>query len=135
MLCYYAGLRKTEATRLEAKHVNWSQNYLLVTGKGNKERIVPMHRKLCVYLRKRPKSGFLFTNPLRRAADKAGLDQHVYMHLLRHGFGTHGIQSGINLRTMQLLMGHSSSQMTERYTTLAAQFLTEEMRKFGRSKK
>lgn len=146
-LCYYAGLRKTEATLLEAKHVNWSQEYLLITGKGGKERIVPIHRKLIVYLRKRPKSGYLFLNPktgrpwvdfkkaLGRAVEKAGLEQHVYMHLLRHGFGTHGIQSGINLRTMQLLMGHSSSQITERYTTLAAQFLTEEMRKFGRMKK
>lgn len=94
-------------------------------------------------LRRRPDKGYLFVNPrtkrpwvdfrkiLNRACDKAGIGQHVYMHLLRHGFGTHGIQSGIGLRTMQMLMGHSTSQVTERYVTLAAQFLSEEVQKLG----
>ena len=146
-LCYYAGLRKTEATQLRAENVNWSQGYMLITGKGSKERIVPIHPRLRVYLRRANKEGYLFLNPktgrpwqdfkkaLQRASDKAGISQHVYMHLLRHGFGTHSIQSGINLRSLQILMGHSSSQVTERYTTLAAQFLTEELLKFGRKKK
>ncbi len=146
-LCYYAGLRKTEATQLKASNINWSQGYLLIKGKGGKERIVPIHGKLKVYLRNANKKSYLFLNPktgrpwvdfkkaLQRATDKAGLEQHVYMHLLRHGFGTHSIQSGINLRTLQVLMGHSSSQVTEMYTTLAAQFLQEEMKKFGRMKR
>jgi integrase/recombinase XerD len=146
-LCYYAGLRKTEATQLKASNINWSQGYLLIKGKGGKERIVPIHGKLKMYLRNANKKSYLFVNPktgrpwvdfkkaLQRATDKAGLEQHVYMHLLRHGFGTHSIQSGINLRTLQMLMGHSSSQVTEMYTTLAAQFLQEEMKKFGRMKR
>jgi integrase/recombinase XerD len=95
-------------------------------------------------LRKRYKKGLLFVNPktekeyvdlrkpLKRAAEKAGIDQHVYMHLLRHSFGTHSIQSGIGLRTLQMLMGHSSSQVTEIYTTLAGQYLGQEIEKFGR---
>lgn len=145
-LCYYAGLRKTEATLLRAENINWSQGYMLITGKGSKERIVPIHPRLMVYLRRANREGYLFINPrtkqpwvdfkrpLARAAERAGISQHVYMHLLRHGFGTHSIQSGINLRSLQILMGHSSSQVTERYTTLAAQFLQEEMLKFGRKK-
>jgi len=73
-----------------------------------------------------------FKKALQRASDKAGISQHVYMHLLRHGFGTHSIQSGINLRSLQILMGHSSSQVTEIYTTLAGQYLGQEIEKFGR---
>jgi len=144
LLCYYGGLRKNEALTLRGENVNFSQGYMIVYGKGGKERIVPIFRKLRVYLRKRYTRGLLFVNPatekeyvdfrkaLKRAADKAGLEQHVYMHLLRHSFGTHSIQSGIGLRTLQILMGHSSSQVTEIYTTLAGQYLGQEIDKFGR---
>lgn len=142
-LCYYAGLRKTEATTIKGRHINLSQGYLQITGKGSKERIVPIHRKLRVYLRKRWTREYLFINPntgrpytdlrraIDRAAEKAGLDAHIYLHLLRHSFGTHSIQSGIDLRSVQLLMGHSSSQITEIYTTLAATFLSQQMDRFG----
>lgn len=73
-----------------------------------------------------------FRKVLNRAARKAGIEQHIYMHLLRHGFGTHSIQSGIGLRSLQMMMGHSSSQVTEIYTALAGQFLSHELDKFGR---
>lgn len=146
ILCYYAGLRKTEATGLRAEHINWSQGYMLIKGKGEKERVIPIHDRLRVYLRKGAKKGYLFPNPdtgepwvdlrkpLNRAAEKAGISQRVYPHLLRHGFGTHSVQSGMNLRSIQLLMGHYSSQVTEMYTTLANQFLNEEMQKLGRKR-
>lgn len=146
ILCYYAGLRKNEAYKLKGENVNWGQGYMVIRGKGEKERVIPIHDKLRVYLRKARRKGYLFPNPstgkpwvdlrrpLQRAVEKAGLSQHVYPHLLRHGFGTHSIQSGINLRSVQLLMGHYSSQVTEMYTTLANQFLGEEMQKFGRKR-
>lgn len=146
IICYYGGLRKTEGTKLEGRHINWSQGYMLITGKGDKERIVPIHDKSRVYLRKHCKPGYLFINPkthlpwvdfkkaLRRAADKAKIGQHVYMHLLRHGFGVHSIQSGINPRSLQMMLGHADLKTTERYTTLAAQHLQEEMKRFGRKR-
>jgi len=141
--CYYAGLRKTEALRLAAKDINTTQGYMIIKGKGSKQRIVPIHRKLKIYLRRKPKRGFVWLNPntgrpytdlkrpLERASLKAGISQHVYLHLLRHGFGTHAIQSGVNLRSVQLLLGHESIKTTEIYTTLAATFLTEEVNRIG----
>ena len=139
---YYGGLRRTEALTLTAERVNLSQGYMLVKGKGGKERIVPIFRKLSIYLRRRvPKGGWLFPNPetgkpytdlrkpIKRSTDKAGMG-HIWIHLLRHAFGTHSIQSGIDLRSLQLIMGHSTSQVTERYTHLAG-FLNDAMDKFG----
>lgn len=102
LLCYYGGLRKTEALTIQGRKINFAHGYMVVRGKGNKERIVPMFRKL-----------------------------RVHLHLLRHGFGTHSIMSGIGLRSVQMIMGHSSAQVTEIYTTLAGQFLSHELDKFG----
>jgi len=142
--CYYAGLRKTEALRLTAANINTNQGYMIIKGKGDKQRIVPIHHKLKIYLKKKPRKGFMWLNPntgrpytdlkrpLERAAGKSGISQHIYLHLLRHGFGTHAIQSGVNLRSLQILMGHSSTQVTEIYTTLAATFLTEEVNRIGK---
>lgn len=140
---YNAGLRKTELLTLEGNRINLAYWYMIVRGKGNKERIVPIHRKLRVFIRKAMRPGYLWISPrtgrpyvsldkaLKRAADRAKLSQRIYLHLLRHCFGTHGIESGINPRAMQLLLGHSSMKTTEIYTTLAAQTLTSEMNKFG----
>ncbi|MCL2761079.1 MAG: tyrosine-type recombinase/integrase [Desulfuromonadales bacterium] len=141
--CYYAGLRKSEALNLRSSNINISQGYMLIKGKGEKQRIVPIYRKLLPYLRKRVGQEYLFTNPktnkvwndlkkpLDRAAKSAGIKQHVYLHLLRHSFGTHMIQSGVDLRSLQLLMGHSSSQVTEVYTTLAGSFLATQIDRLG----
>ena len=143
--CYYAGLRKSEALKLTGNDINLQQGYLIIKGKGSKQRIVPIHIKLRAYLCKKKRHGYLWINPetdkpytdlrhpIERAAEKAGISQHVYLHLLRHSFGTHAIQSGVNLRSVQILMGHSSSQTTEVYTTLAATFLTDEINKIGRN--
>lgn len=140
---YNSGLRKDELLTLTGERINMAYWYMIVKGKGNKERIVPIHRKIRVYIRKARRPGHLWTNPktgrpyvdlskpLRRAADRAGLGQRVYLHLLRHCFGTHSIESGINPRALQMLLGHSSMKTTEIYTTLAAQTLAREMDKFG----
>ncbi len=145
MLCiwYYGGLRRNELLSMTGERVNLEQSYMIVLGKGNKERIVPIHRKIRVYLRKHHKSGFMWLNPktgkpwvfltraIKRAADKAGLDKRIYIHLLRHSFGTHSVQSGIDIRSVQMLMGHSRVTTTEIYTTLATGFLAEQMEKLG----
>jgi integrase/recombinase XerD len=145
MLCvwYYGGLRKSELLTMEGARVNLDQGYMIILGKGGKERVVPIHRKIRVYLRHHWNPTFMWINPktkkpwvfltraIKRAADKAGIDKRVYIHLLRHSFGTHSIQSGLELRSVQMLMGHENSKTTEIYTTLAGRFLGEQMEKLG----
>ena len=144
LIWYYGGLRKSELLYLTGEQINLSYWYMIPRGKGDKERIVPIHRKIRYYIRKFMKPGLLFTSwkrkgkpykdlskPLKRAAVKAGLSQRVYLHLLRHCFGTHSIESGINPRALQLLLGHASLKTTEIYSTLAAHTLTNEIDKFG----
>lgn len=141
-VCYYAGLRRSEALNLTAQDVFLSQGYIVIRGKGNKQRIVPIHRKLKTFLRKRITSGFLFLNKetgkpfddvkkaLSRAAQAIGVEG-MHLHLLRHAFGTHSIMSGISPRALQLMLGHSSMATTEIYSRLANDFLGIEMEKFG----
>ena len=147
LLLYDGGLRLSEATHLKAENVYLDRDMILISGKGGKERLVPlMTRRLKDELArglKKKKRGYLYLNPktgkpwhgirkaLKRAAIKAGIEQRVYHHLLRHSFGTHGLASGMNLRALQGIMGHSSSQTTEIYTHLVGNYLKDEGKKFG----
>ncbi|MDR2549147.1 MAG: tyrosine-type recombinase/integrase [Desulfobulbus sp.] len=129
---YYCGLRVSEAAGLRDGHIKWSMGVMIVTGKGAKQRVVPLNRKVRPYLR----SGLPFDAPgdlrpiLKWAEKRAGIDRHFYPHLFRHAFGTHMTQQGASLRALQLILGHSSSHITEIYTTLAAEALSREMDKF-----
>jgi integrase/recombinase XerD len=147
LLMYDAGLRRAEALQIRAEDVQLKRKIIYITGKGSKERVLPITtRRLLKELtaaKQRTKRGYLYTNPktkkpwysirkaLARAADKAGIEGRVYHHLLRHSFGTHAIAAGINLRSIQGMMGHSTSQITETYTHLAADLLTSEGEKFS----
>ena len=128
---YYLGLRVSEARSLRPEAVNWSLGVVIITGKGNKQRIVPMSRRARPYLRHLP---FVGARDLRAAAKwashRAGLDLHITPHSMRHAFGVHLTTQGVPLRALQDLMGHSSSQVTEIYSRLAAETLAREMRKF-----
>jgi site-specific recombinase XerD len=127
---YYCGLRSSEARSVTAKAVNWSMGLLIITGKGNKQRIVPINRKLRPYLRRLP---WYAPKDLRETAEwackRAGLSIHIHPHLMRHAFGVHATEAGVGLRALQDIMGHSSSQVTEIYTRLAAEALSREMGK------
>lgn len=128
---YYCGLRKDEAATLEEKHINWGLGVMIVRGKGGKQRIIPLNRKIRVYLRHLP---FYAPHDLRyileTAMKRTGVERHFYPHLFRHAFGTHMTQKGVSLRALQDILGHSSSQITEIYTRLAADALSKEMDKF-----
>jgi len=146
-LIYYAGLRNSEARNLKAGDIDLDSGIIRILGKGGKQRIVPIAAPLRPILEqalkgKKPgdilllshRSGKKYSSNIGRldaAARQAGINSHISCHTLRHCFGTHAIYWGMDLRTVQMLMGHSESTTTEIYTTLASVFLTQEMRRFG----
>jgi integrase/recombinase XerD len=139
-LLYGAGLRVSEAVGLERGAVDLEQRLVRCTGKGSKERIVPIGREAAEalrrylargrpYLDKRHRAE-LFLNArggaltragafliLRRLAADAGLEpERVHPHLLRHSFATHLLEGGADLRSVQEMLGHADLATTELYT-------------------
>jgi len=145
MLEFYAGLRRSEALNITAECVFLDRGLIIVLGKGNKQRIVPVqHPGLLEELKRKVeevKTGYLWVNPvtgkpyknlrdsLRAAAREAGVSMRVYPHLLRHGFGTGAAELGMSITAQQAIMGHAQVQTTMIYTHMAATHLIEEMRK------
>jgi len=135
---YGSGLRVSEVTQLKASDVDSARHVLWVRhGKGRKDRQTLLPAKLlellrCYWRTKRP-TGWLFpgkdsTRPIsvkaiflacRKAAQKAGISKPVHPHLLRHAFATHLLESGVNLRTIQILLGHANLETTARYLQVA----------------
>ncbi|MEE8369709.1 MAG: site-specific tyrosine recombinase/integron integrase [Dehalococcoidia bacterium] len=138
-LTYAAGVRLSEVVGLNLSNVDLDEQTLLVRGKGNKERMVLVGRPAVESLRRylsdgRPKltvggEQALFVNRdggrlsgrsvqlmVRRQALRAGLDQRVFPHLLRHSFATHLLDGGAELRVVQELLGHASANTTQIYT-------------------
>lgn len=137
-VAYSGGLRVTEVTRLRVQDIDSKRNVINIrNGKGKKDRLVPLSPRLLVELRaywraERP-SPFLFpgakahrpiaTSTARKicqvAAEKAGIEKPVTPHTLRHCFATHLLEAGVDLRTIQMLLGHSSIKTTARYTRVS----------------
>jgi integrase/recombinase XerC len=150
-LMYAAGIRLSEIVALDLSHLDLAERRLLVRGKGNKERIVligaPAERALERYLKRArgqlaaPGERALFVNRrgnrlsgryvqeiVRRYALRAGLDQRVFPHLLRHSFATHLLDGGADLRVVQELLGHSSASTTQIYTHVTEERQREVMK-------
>jgi integrase/recombinase XerD len=139
-LLYATGLRVSELVSLDLGQVNLEVGYLRVTGKGSKQRIVPMgepaQRLLLDYVQVvRPqllKHGPLrvlfvsrrgtsltrqaFWKSLRARARRAGLKKSVFPHMLRHSFATHLLGGGADLRSVQTMLGHADIATTQIYT-------------------
>jgi len=142
-LLYGAGLRVTEAVSLDKAGIDLDDRLVRVTGKGGKQRVVPVGRHAVEALRRylargrpyldakhRPE---LFLNArggpltragafliLRRLAAKAGLDPaRIHPHLLRHSFATHLLEGGADLRSVQEMLGHADLATTELYTHIS----------------
>ncbi len=143
---YGSGLRVSELVGLKPPDLNLDDGFLICRGKGGKERIVPLGRAACDrvgrYLgevRPRFESGpspFLFLTrrgrgftrqgfwkALKRYAGKAGLGAKISPHILRHSFATHLLERGADLRSVQLMLGHSQITTTQIYTHVSRERL------------
>lgn len=153
-LLYATGLRVSELVSLELAQTNLEVGYLRVTGKGSKQRIVPMgepaQRLLVDYVQSiRPQllkhgpSRVLFVSrrgtaltrqafwkSLRARAQRAGLTKAVFPHMLRHSFATHLLGGGADLRSVQTMLGHADIATTQIYTHVERERLKEVHAKF-----
>ena len=146
-LLYSSGLRLAELVGLNIGDADLKDGLVRVTGKGNKERIVPIGRKataaLQVWLKIRVNEAVveeeaMFVgrrgkriNPrmvqamVKRRAVEAGLPKRVYPHLFRHSFATHMLESSGDLRGVQEMLGHADISTTQIYTHLDFQHLAK----------
>lgn len=148
---YGSGLRVSELVNLLISNIYTKDGYMLVEGKGSKQRLVPlsprsldeiklwmMDRHLLMI--KKDHEDYLFLNRrggrLTRAmiftivkdlAERAGIHKNVSPHTFRHSFATHLLENGANLRAIQQLLGHESITTTELYTHMDIHFLRQTM--------
>jgi len=151
---YGTGIRVSELTELKLSNIFFEENILKVTGKGNKERFVPLGEIASIqikkYLTNRDKlkinskfSDILFLNRYGRQLTRSMIfkiisdsykridpDKKISPHTLRHSFATHLLKNGADLRTIQLILGHESITTTEIYTHLDTYHLDEVLKKF-----
>ena len=144
MTTYSGGLRVSEVTHLRVSDVDPQRMILRVEqGKGRQDRYVMLSHKLLPVLREYWKNyetkHWLFPGrnperPLTRASVhkffhkarlEAGITKKISVHSLRHSFATHLLESGINIRKIQLLLGHRSLRATQVYTHVAADYLED----------
>jgi len=146
-LLYATGLRVSELIKIELHDLDLNHGYIKSMGKGQKERVVPLNERalglVCAYLdigRRRllnnKASSWLFIRKnglalsrisvwkiIKKYALLAGLGAELSPHKLRHSFATHLLEGGINLRALQLLLGHSDLATTEIYMSVDRQRL------------
>lgn len=151
-LLYGCGLRASEALGLRVEDVNGAAGYVMVTGKGNRQRLVPVGAQALEWVRRyvgvRPRlvrrdGAPLFLNRLggpmsrqalwdliRRAARRAGIRSAVSPHTLRHSFASHLLERGADLRSVQAMLGHVDISTTQIYTHLPSNVIHDMYRRF-----
>ena len=148
-ILYGCGLRISEALALNVGDINHN-DFLKIHGKGNKERIVPIlpivkdkidaYTNACPYNFKHGEALFLgargerlspriVQRTLEKIRHSLGLPDNLTPHALRHSFATHLLAEGINLRSIQELLGHASLSTTQRYTDVEIEHLKKEYKK------
>ena len=149
---YSCGLRVSELCGLQLSDLFLDEGFLRVTGKGNKQRLVPVSPKAVGELRRwiderrlidiRPgEEDYVFVSHRRGRhlsritvfhnlqvyARLAGIEKNISPHTLRHTFATHLLEGGANLRAIQTMLGHESIATTQLYTPLDRSFLREQV--------
>ncbi|MCB2376759.1 site-specific tyrosine recombinase XerD [Hymenobacter sp. BT635] len=152
---YSSGLRVSELTELRLSNLYADQGFVRVTGKGNKERLVPIGRDALkhigfyisgvrchldiqpghedfVFLNRRGSklSRIMIFNIIKDVVEKAGVPKVVSPHTFRHSFATHLIEGGADLRAVQEMLGHESITTTEIYTHLDRDYLRQIITEF-----
>lgn len=143
---YSCGLRVSELTALRLGDLFFGEGYIRVTGKGDKQRLVPMSRpareKIQRYLddvrdrrgveqavflsnRGRALTRVMVFTVIKQAVAAAGIDKSVSPHTFRHSFATHLLEGGASIRQVQELLGHESILTTEIYTHLDSEHLRD----------
>ncbi len=145
---YSSGLRVSEAVKIKIDDIDLDEKIgRVVSGKGKKDRLIILSTNLIDHIRgylkkrdkKNRKSEYLFDvkNPekhlsirqaqkiIKKSAQKAGINKRVFCHALRSSFATHLLESGVDIRVIQELLGHANLQTTQRYTKVS----TEEIKK------
>ncbi|MGO4772298.1 site-specific tyrosine recombinase XerD [Flavobacterium sp. W22_SRS_FK3] len=152
---YGCGLRVSELVSLKISDLFFEEGFIKITGKGNKERFVPIgnltQKYITIYQKEvrvhlKIKKGYedtLFLNRrgnqltrsmiftiIKDLAVKIELNKNISPHTLRHSFATHLLENGADLRSIQLMLGHESITTTEIYVHLDRSFLKEVMHTF-----
>ncbi|MDP4662878.1 MAG: site-specific tyrosine recombinase XerD [Salibacteraceae bacterium] len=152
---YACGLRVSELTELLISNLYLNEGFIRVIGKGNKERLVPIHENAIdsiqlylehirvhiaikpgnddiVFLNRRGSklSRVMIFYVIKDLAEKAGIRKSISPHTLRHSFATELVEHGADLRAVQEMLGHSSITTTEIYTHLDRQFLRKTVEQF-----
>jgi integrase/recombinase XerD len=152
---YGCGLRVSELINLRISHLSFTESYIRVTGKGNKERIIPLGDPAALAIRQYIKyervhqdvsprdadrvfignrgtglSRVMIFTLVKNMAAKAGIRKTISPHTFRHSFATHLIENGADLRAVQDMLGHESILTTEIYTHLNREFLKETVNRF-----
>ncbi|WP_339701318.1 site-specific tyrosine recombinase XerD [Algoriphagus aquimarinus] len=154
-MLYSSGLRVSELTELKKGQVFEDVGFLRVTGKGNKERLVPIGKDALKYLNiykdevrvhqaiAKGHEEFVFLNRrgkklsrvmifliIKKTAEQAGIEKNISPHTFRHSFATHLIEGGADLRAVQEMLGHESITTTEIYTHLDRDYLRQVLTDF-----
>jgi integrase/recombinase XerD len=158
---YGCGLRVSELINLKISNLYFNDGFIKITGKGNKERLVPIGQVAmnCIHLYlennryrievNKDSSDILFLNNrggalsrvmifliIKNLANVTGLKKKISPHTFRHSFATHLIEGGADLRAVQEMLGHESITTTEIYTHLDREYLREAILSYHpRSKK
>jgi integrase/recombinase XerD len=152
---YSCGLRVSELVNLKLSDLHLKEDYIKVTGKGNKQRLIPIgtpaQKLIEIYVAqirntlviKKGQEDFLYLNRrgsklsrimvfyiIKDLAQKAGIKKELSPHTFRHSFATHLVEGGADLRAVQEMLGHESITTTEIYTHLNNDFLKENILSF-----
>ena len=148
---YGCGLRVSELVNLEISRIFFADKYLIINGKGSKERLVPMSDTVIDLMKqyltersnitiKHGEENIMFLSRrgtrlsrqmifilIRRLADAAGIKKTISPHTFRHSFATHLLEGGANLRAIHQMLGHETIATTEIYLHLDSSRLREEI--------
>ena len=151
---YSCGLRVSELVKLKLSQCYFKDEYILVEGKGSKQRLVPISNKAIkeierwmsdrnLLLVQKGSEDYVFLNRrgsgltrsmifriIKQQAALAGIQKNIGPHTFRHSFATHLLEGGANLRVIQQMLGHESIQTTEIYTHMDKTYLREQILTF-----